>query len=143
MLRVEESQPSSVAAPSIPAYALARSNYGFSTSESPAAHKRKKVFLFTLWVLLIIALMRPSYIGEAIELPLEGRDLMLAIDISPSMKEEDMPLKGQRAMRIDVVKAVVSEFATRRTGDRIGLILFGTQPYIQSPLSFEDRKSVV
>lgn len=138
-LRIEEPQPSSVAAPSIPAYALARSSYGFAATESPAIHKRKKLFLFTLWLLLVIALMRPTYIGEAVELPLDGRDLMLAIDISPSMKEEDMPLKGQRAMRIDVVKDVVSEFAARRSGDRIGLILFGSQPYVQSPLSFDTK----
>lgn len=121
----------------VPAYNQAHSHYGLSFSSNQSAHKRKKFFLALLWSLLVFALMRPQYIGPAIELPLEGRDLMLAIDISPSMKEQDMPLNGSRATRIDVVKHVVGEFTTKREGDRIGLVLFGTQPYVQSPLSFD------
>lgn len=62
---------------------------------------------------------------------------MLAIDISPSMQETDMPLNGREATRLQVVKSVVSEFIEQRRGDRLGLILFGSQPYIQAPLSFD------
>jgi Ca-activated chloride channel family protein len=83
--------------------------------------------------------MRPEIVGDKVELPMDGRDLMLAIDISPSMKEQDMPLNGDRATRLDVVKHVVSEFVTERKGDRIGLILFGSQPYIQTPLTFDTK----
>jgi len=120
----------------VPAYTLAHTQYGLTFGDQ-RTHKRKKVFLSVLWALLVIGLMRPQYIGAAIELPLEGRDLMLAIDISPSMKEQDMPLNNTRATRIDLVKYVVGDFTTKREGDRIGLILFGTEPYVQSPLSFD------
>ncbi len=130
-------QESDTIAPNISAYTKAHALYGFSTQSAQREHKRKKVFLYLLWLLLTLAMMRPQYFGAAVELPLEGRDLMLAIDISPSMKELDMPLRGSRAMRIDVVKSVVGDFTDRREGDRIGLILFGSQPYVQSPLSFD------
>jgi Ca-activated chloride channel homolog len=135
--KADESQNAEMSAPTISAYAQAHAQYGFATASSQREHKRKKVFLYLLWLLLIVALMRPQYFGASVELPLEGRDLMLAIDISPSMKEVDMPLKGRRATRIDVVKSVVGDFSQRRDGDRIGLILFGSQPYVQSPLSFD------
>lgn len=133
----DDSVHSDMAAPTIAAYTQAHAQYGFATASSHREHKRKKVFLYVLWLLLTIALMRPQLFGASVELPLEGRDLMLAIDISPSMKEVDMPLEGRRATRIDVVKSVVGDFSQRREGDRIGLILFGTQPYVQSPLSFD------
>jgi Ca-activated chloride channel family protein len=64
---------------------------------------------------------------------------MLAIDISPSMKETDLKLNGDFVSRLDVVKNVVSTFVEQRKGDRIGLVLFGSEPYIQSPLSFDTK----
>jgi Ca-activated chloride channel family protein len=134
---IEDDQRTDTVAPNISAYSKAHALYGFCTQSAQREHKRKKVFLYLLWLLMTLGMMRPQYFGTAIELPLEGRDLMLAIDISPSMKEVDMPLNGRRAMRIDVVKSVVGDFAERRQGDRIGLILFGSQPYVQSPLSFD------
>ena len=91
------------------------------------------------WIFLILALARPTYIGEKVDLPLSGRDLMLAIDISPSMKETDLKLDNEYVTRLDVVKDVVSKFVVQRQGDRIGLILFGSEPYIQSPLSFDTK----
>lgn len=102
---------------------------------------KKSIFLDALkviaWVGLIVAVSRPQYVGEIIEVPISGRDLMLAVDISPSMKEEDMIINNFQVTRLDAVKSVVSDFVEQRKGDRVGLILFGTQPYIQSPLSFD------
>ena len=112
----DDSVHSDMAAPTIAAYTQAHAQYGFATASSHREHKRKKVFLYVLWLLLTIALMRPQLFGASVELPLEGRDLMLAIDISPSMKEVDMPLEGRRATRIDVVKSVVGDFSQRREG---------------------------
>ncbi|MFD2228941.1 vWA domain-containing protein [Alkalimarinus sediminis] len=89
------------------------------------------------WVSLVVAASRPQYVGELIEVPISGRDLMVAVDISPSMKEEDMILNGYQVTRLDTVKSVVSDFVEQRKGDRVGLILFGSQPYIQAPLSFD------
>ncbi len=95
------------------------------------------VSLWLLWGLLLIAAARPIWIGEAIELPNSGRDLMLAVDISGSMQVEDMQVGQHIITRVDAVKQVGANFIARRLGDRLGLILFGTHAYVQSPLSFD------
>ena len=93
--------------------------------------------LWTIWLLLLLAAARPVWIGDPIELPDSGRDLMLAVDISGSMRIEDMQLGDKLVPRLDAVKQVASEFIARRKGDRLGLILFGSAAYVQSPLSFD------
>lgn len=99
-------------------------------------------FLATLaWLLLVTAAARPEWIGEPVQLPATGRDLMMVVDISGSMEAQDMQLAGQNANRLQVVKAVVGEFVKRRTGDRLGLILFAARAYTQAPLTF-DRATV-
>lgn len=93
------------------------------------------------WLLLVAAAARPQFVGEPVRLPLTGRDLLLAVDISRSMEIDDMRLHGQPATRLQVIKNVAGEFIERRVGDRIGLILFGAQAYLQTPLTF-DRTTV-
>lgn len=93
------------------------------------------------WLLLVIAAARPQFIGEPLQLPVSGRDLLLAVDISGSMENADMQLGRQVTDRLTAVKAVAGEFIERREGDRLGLILFGEQAYLQAPLTF-DRKTV-
>ncbi len=93
------------------------------------------------WLLFVTAASRPQWIGEPIELPTTGRDLMLVVDISGSMEAQDLQLGGQTANRLQVVKAVVGDFVERRTGDRLGLILFAARAYTQAPLTF-DRLTV-
>jgi Ca-activated chloride channel family protein len=93
------------------------------------------------WLLLVLAAARPQWVGEPIQLPATGRDLMMVVDISGSMEAQDMSLGGQTANRLQVVKSVVSEFVQRRTGDRLGLILFAARAYTQAPLTF-DRATV-
>ena len=96
-----------------------------------------EISLWALWLLLLLAAARPVWVGEAIELPNSGRDLMLAVDISGSMTIEDMALADQMVSRIRAVKEVGSRFIEQREGDRLGLILFGSNAYVQSPLSFD------
>ncbi len=93
------------------------------------------------WCLLVLAAMRPQWVGEIIDIPVSGRDLMLAVDLSGSMQEEDFVLRGEQVDRLTAVKSVAGGFIERRVGDRIGLILFGDQAYLQAPLTF-DRKTV-
>jgi len=93
--------------------------------------------LWLMWLLLVVACARPMWIGEPIELPNSGRDLMLAVDISGSMKIEDMQAGKALVSRIAAVKQVGAQFIERRRGDRLGLILFGSNAYVQSPLSFD------
>jgi len=93
------------------------------------------------WTLLVIAAARPQWLGDPVNLPVSGRDLMLAVDLSGSMAEEDYSLNGQAASRLDVVKAVAGKFIDQRSGDRLGLILFGSRAYLQTPLTY-DRQTV-
>ena len=90
-----------------------------------------------LWVALLTALARPHILGETVELPTSGRDLMLAIDLSGSMDIEDMQWQGRPVNRLFTVKKVLNDFISQRQGDRLGLVLFGSQAYLQSPLTFD------
>jgi Ca-activated chloride channel family protein len=97
----------------------------------------QQLLLFIVWVLLVAALARPQQVGEQVQLPITGRDLLLAVDISPSMDEQDMVVQGRSINRLQAVKRVLHDFIERREGDRLGLLLFGTEPYIQAPLTFD------
>lgn len=110
-------------------------------SKSGELQQRASVFNWLPWLLLLLTVSRPQWIGEAMPLPVEGRDLMLAIDISGSMEQKDMQINGQAVDRLTAVKKVAGEFIDRRVGDRIGLILFGENAYLQAPLTF-DRETV-
>ena len=95
------------------------------------------VSLWLLWLLLLLAAARPMWIGEPVELPNSGRDLMMAVDISGSMQAEDMQVGQSLVSRVEAVRQVGADFISQRTGDRLGLILFGSNAYVQSPLSFD------
>jgi Ca-activated chloride channel family protein len=106
-----------------------------------AAHRGRLLLAVAGWLLLVVAAARPQFIGEPLALPVSGRDLLLAVDISGSMETPDMQLGRQVTDRLTAVKAVAGEFIGRREGDRLGLILFGEQAYLQTPLTF-DRQTV-
>jgi Ca-activated chloride channel family protein len=103
------------------------------------------LLLWLIWVLCVLAAADPRWLGEAKSLPYSGRDLMLAVDISKSMDEKDMLPPGVTSMqfqnrsynRLDAVKAVIGDFARQRQGDRLGLILFADQAYLQAPLTYD------
>ena len=93
------------------------------------------------WALLVVASARPERIGDELDVPVSGRNLMLAVDLSGSMDQKDFELGNRRVDRLTATKAVASDFITRRDGDRIGLILFGERAYLQVPLTL-DRETV-
>ena len=99
------------------------------------------VLVYMIWALLVLAAARPQWVGEPMRLPGMSRDILLVMDISNSMREPDFALKGKRIDRLTAVKATAQEFLEKRVDDRIGLILFGTNAYLQAPLTF-DKKSV-
>ena len=91
-----------------------------------------------VWLLLVFAAARPQWVGEVQDLPVTGRDLLLAVDISGSMDTQDMlAWQGRAVNRLVVVKEVAGDFIERRKGDRVGLILFGSRAYLQTPLTFD------
>lgn len=102
-----------------------------------AALQPRRLWLWLFWCCLLLAASRPFWLGEPTSRNVSGRDLMLAVDISGSMNEADMTINAQAASRIDVLKLVVGQFIERRQGDRLGLILFGTNAYNYVPLTFD------
>ncbi|MEQ8661990.1 MAG: VWA domain-containing protein [Gammaproteobacteria bacterium] len=93
------------------------------------------------WCALLAAAARPQWVGEPVEVPVTGRDLMLAVDLSESMRETDFVINSRPVDRLTATKVVAREFIARRAGDRLGLILFGQQAYLHVPLTF-DRDTV-
>jgi Ca-activated chloride channel family protein len=102
-----------------------------------AASLGVKLLLILCWLLLVLATTRPQWVGDPLELPVSGRDLMLAVDLSGSMEIADFEVLGRRVDRLTATKVVAREFIERRKGDRLGLILFGEQAYLQTPLTFD------
>jgi Ca-activated chloride channel family protein len=112
-------------------------------SHESGRHGRTRLWWLALacWGLLVLACARPQWLGDPVELPLSGRDLLLAVDLSGSMRTKDFSLGGQTVDRLTALKAVAEDFIDRRVGDRVGLILFGNQAYVQTPLTL-DRRTV-
>lgn len=98
-----------------------------------------KALLILCWLATLVALSRPMWIGDTVALPTSGRDLLLAVDISGSMEQEDMRIGDVAVNRLVAVKSVVGEFVEKRQGDRLGLILFGERAYLQTPLTFDTK----
>lgn len=103
----------------------------------PARRGWRQLAAIGAWCFLVIAAARPQSVGEPLSLPLNGRDLMLAIDLSTSMEARDLRIDGVPMTRLAVVQQVLGEFIARREGDRVGLIVFGTKPYVMAPLTFD------
>ena len=106
------------------------------------AKQNKMTLLFLIWSLLLLALAGPRWVGEPQPLAREGHNIMLVLDISGSMEMRDMLLHGRPTTRLAVVKQTAEQFVKDRGGDKIGLILFGSHAYLQTPLT-HDRNSVL
>jgi len=117
-------------------------DFQMAVAITPKTKFRRWPFLIyaLAWFALLVAAARPQWIGDAIELPVSGRDLMLAIDLSGSMGQP-FTHDFRSITKLQATKAVAGEFIEKRVGDRIGLILFGEQAYVQAPLTF-DRATV-
>jgi Ca-activated chloride channel family protein len=95
------------------------------------------VLAWVAWILLCVAAARPQQLGELVRPPQAGRDLMLAVDLSGSMSDEDMQLGGGLVDRLTAAKAVLADFLDRRSGDRVGLIVFGQKAYALTPMTLD------
>jgi Ca-activated chloride channel family protein len=114
---------------------------GGAGKSATAIDKLQFTLIGLAWGALLFAVARPVWVADAIEIPVSGRNLMLAVDLSGSMQERDFELNGHIVDRLVATKAVAGQFIRKREGDRIGLILFGDRAYLQSPLTF-DRETV-
>jgi len=83
--------------------------------------------------LLVIGLARPQ-LGEGEQsIKASGVDIVVALDLSGSMRSEDFKLHGEQVNRLAVAKEVLREFIKKRSNDRIGLVAFAGRPYIAAP----------
>lgn len=130
----------SMSALQIPYFERLQGVLGQSTSLTTRPRWRWWLALLT-WFLLVLSVANPVWLGDPIPMDRSGRALMLAVDLSGSMDTADMSWQGYSARRIDVVKKIAGDFLDQRKGDRLGLILFGSNAYLQAPLSF-DRATV-
>ncbi|HEV2607605.1 MAG TPA: VWA domain-containing protein [Xanthomonadaceae bacterium] len=120
----------------------ARAFAAMHASTDPSRRLRLRRWLPLLgWALLCVAAARPQQLGDIVQPPYSGRDLLLAVDLSGSMQQQDMRLGGEAVDRLTAIKAVLGDFLSRRVGDRVGLIVFGTQAYAVTPLTY-DRETV-
>ncbi len=109
----------------------------YELQQTPLARPKPSLLALLIWLTLCIAVARPQWVGEPEAPPRSGRDLLLAVDVSGSMSAEDMVVGGRRMNRMDAVKRVLADFLDRRAGDRIGLLLFGQNAYLLTPLTFD------
>jgi Ca-activated chloride channel family protein len=94
-----------------------------------------------IWTAAVIAMMRPQWLGEPVPIQNQAREMFIAVDLSVSMEIADMRINGRQVDRLTMVKHVLSNFIARRSGDRLGLILFADTAYVQAPMTY-DRNTV-
>lgn len=87
--------------------------------------------------LLIVGLARPQYGRKLTEITSEGVDIVLALDTSRSMEAMDFTLSGRPASRMDVIRHVVDDFIRKQEGNRLGLVVFGSEAFTQVPLTLD------
>jgi Ca-activated chloride channel family protein len=88
--------------------------------------------------LFIIALSQPRLTKfDTTKATASGVDIVVAFDLSGSMAAEDFEIKGERVNRVKIAKSVLEKFVAKRPSDRIGLVAFGTQAYIASPITLD------
>ncbi|WP_163000131.1 vWA domain-containing protein, partial [Pseudomonas viridiflava] len=104
------------------------------------AWRQRSPFLL-IWLFLLIAAARPQWLGEPLPVAASGRDLLVAVDVSGSMDYPDMQWQSDEVSRLVLVQHLLGDFLEGRQGDRVGLILFGSQAFVQAPLTF-DRRTV-
>ena len=104
--------------------------------------KRNYLLLILKWlgiVLAIVALASPILTTEYNNSKKNGRDIVLIIDASESMKQQGFDAKNRAKNKFDVVKEVASDFVAKRENDRVGLITFADIAFVASPLTFEKK----
>ena len=92
----------------------------------------KIIFRSTYFFLMIIALLGPSFGNSKKEIKVIGKDIMIAIDLSESMNANDIQPSRLEKIKFEL-KKIIDEF----NSDRIGIIMFSNEAYIQCPLTYD------
>lgn len=118
-----------------------QATFGSRRLRLPLAGWIYRALLALAWIGLVVAFMGPQWLTPYTEVSSPGYDLMLAVDASHSMEALDFTVEGRPVSRMSVVKGVMGRFIDARAGDRVGLVIFGTQAFVLSPLTL-DRHAV-
>lgn len=117
--------------------------------KNPATANRLKnrrlwtlILLWLSWFTTLIAIAQPGLPGSTTAQQASGRAMSVLIDLSTSMERKDFSINDEAVDRLTVVKGIASRFISNRVGDRVGLVMFGSEAFIGSPLSY-DLSSVV
>jgi len=136
----------------IPALALLRGKIGpkaavifsatspFRAIGKSSASRAGRLLRTLVWLALaafIIAIARPQLGKSLTQMEASGIDIMLVLDVSGSMLTKDFTIGGEEATRLDAVREVTRKFIAGRPNDRIGIVAFGTQPYVVSPMTLD------
>lgn len=106
-----------------------------SDSTQPQSWTRR-VLAVAIWICALTAVARPQWLEPPITKEIPTRDLLLLVDLSGSMAQEDFKNDaGQKVSRLDAVKEVLDGFLAKRKGDRVGLVVFGDAAYLQAPFT--------
>jgi Ca-activated chloride channel homolog len=93
--------------------------------------------LWAIWALVLLAIAGPRELAPVSALKVTGRDLAVVLDLSGSMVRDDFHLDGRQITRLEAVTTVGADFARRRAGDRVALIVFGSEAYYAAPFTFD------
>lgn len=99
-----------------------------------------RVLLFLRWfalVLIFVGLARPQIGQGTSSVKASGIDIVIALDLSPSMAAEDFELQGRRVNRVEIAKEVITKFIDQRQNDRIGIVAFAKQAFVAAPLTLD------
>jgi len=105
-------------------------------------HKGSSLLQVLKWlgiVSAVIALASPVITKSYTNSKKEGRDIVLILDSSDSMRQRGFDANDIMKSKFDVVKEVVGDFIQKRKNDRIGMVTFADIAFIASPLTFEKK----
>jgi Ca-activated chloride channel homolog len=117
-----------------PAAAWVKRSFAANLATSP---RLLMVLVALIWSLWCMAMAEPQWVNGEISVSRYGRDIMLLVDLSGSMVINDYAGAGGEISRLQAVKQVLTPFIEERATDRIGLVVFGEQAYVQTPLTYD------
>lgn len=103
--------------------------------EQQGAHWLRWLLPSIIWIALLAAAAQPRWVGEPIPLNPEAREIMIALDLSGSMQMDDMELNGRTVTRLEAAHSILADFIRRRSGDRIGLIVYADSAHVYVPIT--------
>jgi Ca-activated chloride channel homolog len=108
---------------------------GIRSSMVARMHWLPEALKITALVLMVLAMARPQWGTRQVDVRTEGVNIVLAVDLSESMAALDFRREGKIVNRLEAVRGVVRDFVGQRDGDRIAMVVFGSEAYTQVPLT--------